>query len=189
MSWMNSDGLYVKFGAEEAAHARGGEYGALDNGRHVIEFIIDWKDALSATNTILGNTATTAYPQTGSMGVLIPEGFIPEFLEVTPVVAFTSSGTIGSATLLIGSKKLSDRSTEYDHDGLATSSFAASVLDATAEGPTVIKVGTTGAGDDYGIAFTENAVITVSNSAHGSHPYTAGVAKCRLVGRFGLATV
>jgi hypothetical protein len=186
---MNSDGLHVKFGAEEAAHGRGGEFAALDNGRHVIEFTIDWKDALSATNAILGSAATVAYPQTGSKGVVIPEGFIPEFLEVTPVVAFTSSGTIGSATLVIGSKKLSDRSTEFDHDGLATTSFAASVLDATAEGPTVIKVGTTGAGDDYGVAYTENVVISCSNSQHGSHPYTAGVAKCRLVGRFGLATV
>ena len=189
MSWMNPDGLYVKFGTEEAAHSRGGEFAALDKGRHVIEFIIDWKDVLSATAAVLGSVATVAYPQTGTVGIIVPEGFIPEVLEVLPVVAFTSSGTIGSSTLVIGTKKLSDRSTELDHDGLTTTSFVASVLDATAEGPTLVKVGTTGAGDDYGVAMTENGVISVSNSAHASHPYTAGVAKCRLIGRFGLATV
>ena len=189
MSWTNSDGLYVKFGTEESANARGGEWAHMDQGRHLIHFTIDWKDVQSATHSILGSVATTANPQTGSFGVLVPEGFIPEFLEVTPVVALTSSGAIGSADITIGTKKASDRSTEYDHDGLATTSFVCGVLDATAEGPTRIKVGTTGAGDDYGVAYTENAVITVANSGHASHPLTAGVLKCVLAGRYGLASV
>lgn len=183
--WTNSDGLTIKFGTEEAATSRGGHYGTDDQGRHVIEFLIDWKDVLSATPAVLGSVATVADPQTGSFGVVVPKGFIPEFLETTAVTAFTSSGTIGSATMVIGTKKASDRSTELDHDGFTTTSFVGGVFDATSEN-TLVKVGTTGAGDDYGVAMTENGVIAVSNSAHASHPYTAGRLKCRLVGRYGL---
>jgi len=184
MSWTNSDGLFVKFGKEEGAPGRGGEFGTPDMGRHVIEFTIDYRDAQSTTNTILG--ANTIGSGTGSIGVIVPEGFIPEVLEILATTAFTSSGTIGTSTLVIGTKKDSDRSTELDHDGLTTTSFVCSVLDATAEGPTLVKVGTTGAGDDYGVAFTESGVICVANSQHASHPLTAGVARCRLIGRYGL---
>lgn len=189
MSWMNSDGLFVKFGTEEAAVARGGEYAYPYLGQHIIDFIIDWKDCLSATAAVLGSVATVAQPLTGTFGVLVPEGFIPEALFIKAVTAFTSSGTIGSSTLVIGTIKASDRTTEYDFDDFTTSSFVAGVLDATSEGPTTenaVRVGTTGAGDGYGVAYTENAVICVANSAHASHPYTAGVAHCRLVGRYGL---
>ena len=185
MVWQNNDGLTVKFGTEEAATSRGGHYSQDDQGRHVIEFTVDWKDLLSATPAILGSVATVADPRTGSFGVVVPKGFIPEFMETTAAVAFTSSGTIGSATLLIGTKKASDRSTELDHDGFTTASFVGGVFDATNEN-TLVKVGTTGAGDDYGVAMTEAGVIVVSNSAHASHPYTAGKMLCRLVGRYGL---
>lgn len=188
MSWENSDGLFVKFGAEEAAVQRGAEYAFPDQGRHVIEFTIDWKDAQSTTNKILGDVATTAYPQTGSFGVYIPKGFIPEFLETTALVAFTSSGTIGTSTMVIGTIKASDRVTELDYDIFTTTGFVGSVFDATSEN-VLVKVGTTGAGVAYGVAATENGLVCVANSQHASHPYTAGVLKCRLVGRFGLASV
>lgn len=188
MSWHNSDGLFIKVGKEEGASGRGGEYGTPDQGRHVIDFTIDWKDVLSATASVLGSVATVANAQTGSFGVFIPAGFVPEQLEITTLVAFTSSGTIGSSTLVIGTKKASDRSTDLNADAFTTTSFVAGVLDAANE-TTLIKSGATGVGDQFGIAVTENAVISVANSAHASHPYTAGVAKCRLIGRFGLASV
>lgn len=188
MSWTNSDGLYVKFGTEEAASQRGAEHGIPDQGRHVIEFTIDWKDCLSATAAILGSVATVANPQTGSFGVLVPAGFIPEFMETTATTAWTSSGTIGTADLEIGLKKASDRSTALNADAFTTTSFVGSVFDATNEN-VLVKVGATGAGDQYGIAVTENGLITVRNSGHASHPYTAGVLKCRLVGRYGLNSV
>lgn len=188
MSWTNSDGLYVRFGSEEAAIARGGEFKTTDQGRHVIEFTIDWKDCLSATAAILGSVATVAAPQTGTFGVLVPAGFVPEFMETVTAVAWTSSGTIGSADLEIGLKKASDRSTVYDADAFTTTSFVGSVFDAANE-TTIIKSGATGIGSAFGIALTENALVTVRNSAHASHPYTAGVLKCRLVGRYSLAGV
>lgn len=187
MTWINSDGLFVKFAKEESATSRGGEFAATDLGRHVIDFTIDWKDAQSTSNLALGSVATVACPQTGSR-VRIPTGFIPEVLEILPTTAFTSSGTIGSSTMVIGYLKASDE-TALDVDILTTTSFVGGVFDAVSEGPTLVKVGTTGAGAGYGVANTENAVICVANSAHASHPYTAGVMKCRLIGRFGLNSV
>lgn len=186
MTWTNSDGLFVKFAKEESASARGGEYAATDQGRHVIDFTIDWKDVQSTSNVALGSVATVANAQTGSR-VRIPAGFIPEFLETTAVVAFTSGGTIGTSTMVIGTLKASDE-TAYDVDGLTNTSFVGSLFDATNE-KTLTQVAATGAGDDYGVAYTENVVICVANSQHASHPYSAGVLKCRLVGRFGLASV
>jgi hypothetical protein len=185
MVWQNGDGLTVKFGTEEAATARGGHYSEGDQGRHVIEFLIDWKDLLSATAAILGSVATVADPATGSIGVVVPKGFIPEFMETTAVTAFTSSGTIGSATMEIGLIKASDRTTALNADAFTTTGFVGGVWDATNEN-VLVKVGTTGAGDQYGIALTEAGLIAVRNSAHGSHPLTAGRLKCRLVGRYGL---
>lgn len=188
MSWLNSDGLFVKIGIEEGVSGRGGEYATPDQGRHVIEFTIDWKDCLSATAALLGSVATTANPVVGTFGVLVPEGFIPEEMETTAVVAWTSSGTIGTADLEIGLKKASDRSTVYDADAFTTTSFVGGVFDAADE-KVIVKIGATGVGSAYGIALTENALVTVRNSGHASHPYTAGVLKCRLIGRFGLASV
>jgi hypothetical protein len=186
MSWMNGDGLFVKYGREEAAVARGGEYGTPDMGRHVIEFIVDYRDAQSTSSVIIGANAT-AYA-TGTPGVLIPAGFIPEELVLTATTAFTSSGTIGTSTLVLGSVKASDRSTAYDVDGLTTTSFVLGVLDATSE-DVIVNVGTTGAGDDFGVAYTEAVYICAANSQHASHPLTAGVARCRLIGRYGLSVV
>jgi hypothetical protein len=188
MAWTNSDTLYVKFGNEESASARGGEYATTDQGRHVIEFTIDWKDVQSTSAVILGGVATVANPQIGSYGVQIPEGFIPEQMETTALVAFTSSGTIGTSTMVIGTVKASDRTTALNLDAFTTTAFVGSVFDATNEN-VVVKTGVTGVGDGYGIASTENGLVVVANSQHASHPYTAGVLKCRLIGRFGLASV
>lgn len=186
MAWINNDALRVKFGTEEAASARGGQHALTDQGRHVIEFTIDWRDLLSATATILGGTATTANPLAGSR-VFIPKGFIPEQMETTALVAFTSSGTIGTSTMVIGTNKQSDE-TALNNDAFTATTFVGGVFDAVNEN-VVVKTGVTGAGDGYGIATTENSVVSVANSQHGAHPFTAGVLKCRLIGRYGLASV
>lgn len=173
--WTNSDGLVVKFGSDEGDPVKGGEvqnFGDL----HVTQFDIDYTDALSATAAVLGSASAT---NDGAYGVMIPKGARIKGLEVSVITAFTSSGTIGSSTMVIGMKKWSDLSTELDHDGLTTTSFVAGVLDAAGE-ITYVKPGVTGAGDDYGTSLAEAGVICVANSAHASHPYTAGKARCRL---------
>jgi len=172
--WTNADGLVVKFDRSMGAKTKGG---AVSIGaKHQIDFTIDYTDVLSATPAILGGS-------TEVFGIVVPEGFIPEALEVIATNAFTSSGTIGSATLVIGTKKASDRSTELDHDDFTTASFVAGVLDGEGE-RTYVVPGVTGAGDAWGVPYAENGVIVVSNSAHATHPYTAGKAVCRLYGYY-----
>lgn len=178
--WMNADGLAVKFAGDLGDTNKGGTY-AIDGNRHVCEFIIDYTDLLSATAAVLGSVAAT---EDGAFGVVIPKGANIEEIQTIALTAFTSSGTIGSATLEIGLKKASDRSTAYDADGLTTTAFVGSVFDATMEN-TVIRVGSTGAGSAIGVPLTENAIIAVRNSAHATHPYTAGKLKVRVMYSFG----
>ena len=174
-TWMNSDGLFVKFGSAEADTIKGG-HRQLDDGRHVCEFIVDYTDALSATSAVLGSASAS---NDGSFGVTMPEGARIEAVEVIAEAAFTSSGTIGSATLEMGLKKASDRSTALDEDAFTTTSFVAGVLDAVGE-RTYVVPGVTGAGSGIGTTLTENGVVCLRNSAHASHPYTAGKARVRV---------
>lgn len=181
MTWYNSDGLFVKFGVEEAAVARGGEKQRLD-GVHEYTFEIDWKDVLSASTAVLGTVGTAALPRTGSYGVMIPKGLKILEVETIAVSAFTSSGTIGSSTMVIGLIR-EDFSTELDYDGLTTSSFVGSVFDGLGETVNV-RLGTTGAGALIGTTLAYDGIVTVSNSAHASHPYTAGRLRVTVKGIF-----
>lgn len=170
MGWMNDDGLYVRFGTEQAADAAGGEVNTWDE--HTVEFDITSDDAQSATASILG--------ETGAFGVVVPDGARVKAVVVDVLTAFTSSGTIGSATLVLGLKKASDRSTELDHDGLLTSAFTGTNLDAVGEHSEVFA-GDTGAGALLGTTLTENGVIVVANSTHGTNPFTAGRARVKVI--------
>lgn len=172
--WVNDDGLAVKFDRDKAAKPAGGAISKSD--KHLIEFEIDYAEVLTATPTILD-------PDAGSYGVMVPEGLRIEAVEIIAETAFTSSGTIGSSTLLIGLKKWSDRTTELDHDGFTTALFVAGVLDAAGE-RTYVVPGVTGAGALIGTTISENGIIVVSNSAHATHPYTAGKALVRIFGYY-----
>jgi hypothetical protein len=114
---------------------------------------------------------------------VLPEGLRIEEVEVFTQTAFTSSGTIGSATFVLGLKQRADRSTELDHDGLLTASFVGSSIDAAGE-KTVVRVGSTGAGALIGTTLSQDGVIVIANTQHGSHPYTAGKAVVRIRGYY-----
>lgn len=177
MSWQNSDGLYVKFGLEESKVAQGGEVNKFSD-IHEYVVTVDYSEMLSATYAIIDGGSAV-----GPQGVVIPEGLRITEVEVFAQSAFTSSGTIGSATFSIGLKKRSDRSTELDHDGLLTASFVGSSIDAQGE-TSVIRIGSTGVGALVGTTLTEDGVIVGANTAHGSHPYTAGKAIVKIRGYF-----
>ena len=174
MSWMNADGLYVKMAKEEADVAPGGQIN-FPNGSHAIEFEVSWSDLLSATDSILGSVGSA-----GTNGVIVPKGARIEAVEVLVKTAFTSSGTIGSSTMLLGLIKTEDRTTELDYNGFLTASFVGSRLDAAGE-RTYVEVGSTGAGALIGTTTAEEGVVSVSNSQHSSHPYTAGLARVRII--------
>lgn len=169
--WTNSDGLVVKFGQSEADPLKGGLLPSAD-GIYKTQFTVDYTDALSATYSVLGSASGTT---DGALGIQIPEGARIKAIEVVVQTAFTSSGTIGSATLGLGLKKWSDLSTELDHDGFLTASFVGSALDAVGE-RSYVTPGSTGAGALIGTTLSEDGVIALANTAHASHPYTAGKA-------------
>jgi hypothetical protein len=169
--WKNNDGLLVRFGIDEADLARGGEVKTF--GQEIKNvFSVRSTDLLSATNSILGSAVASS---DGSLGVLVPKGLRILAAEVVVKTAFTSSGTIGSSTMLLGLIKAVDRTTELDFDGFLTAAFVGSKLDAVGE-RNFQEVGTTGSGALIGTTLAENGYISVSNSQHATHPYTAGEA-------------
>lgn len=181
MPWINADGLYIKYGQEEAAIARGGQDANAD-GNYLHEFIIDWRDSLSATAQILGDVA--ANDIVGSYGVMLPRGLFVEEVETIVESAFTSSGTIASATLVLGGIR-DDRTTAFAANGLFTTAATAAILGmATAGSKVVTRVGSTGAGAWIGTVLANDALIQVANSAHASHPFTAGRLRVRVKGYF-----
>lgn len=171
--WVNSDGLAVKFGQDEADRALGGDIRTV-NDIHVTQFDVSWSDLLSATYSVLGSVTSD-----GSGGITIPKNARIKAIEVLTTTAFTSSGTVASSTLGLGLKKASDLSTELDHDGFLTASFVGNRLDAVGE-RTYVEIGSTGVGALVGTTISENGVICVANTAHASHPYTAGTARIRV---------
>jgi hypothetical protein len=177
MVWTNDDGLRVKFGREEAMKNPSGTIQSYDNATR-IEFKVKKEDVQSATKSVL-NSVTAA----GAQGVVLPKGLFIQSVDVIVTEAFTSSGTIGSSTLQIGLIKASDYSTDYDADGITTTSFVGSVLDAAGE-TTTIKIGATGCGSAIGTTLTEDVVVSVLNSQHASHPFTDGTAKVVVNGYF-----
>jgi hypothetical protein len=171
-TWTNSDGLYIRYGDDEAEVAKGGQY-STDGSLHEVEVQLAFTDFDSATYALPHST--------DSFGVVIPKGARIEEIETVVTAAFTSSGTIGSSTLGIGLKKASDRSTELDHDGFTTASATGTVLGlATVGTKTITRVGSTGAGALLGTTLAENGVLVLANTAHASHPHTAGAIRIRI---------
>lgn len=174
MTWHNADGLLVKFGTEEAVVARGGElpWGGDDR---IITFELDWEDALSATDTIIGAASSV---DAGSPGILIPAGWTVWKTEMITSEAWTSSGTIGSSTLTLGLIR-QDRSTTYDVDGFWTTSHVAGTWNSIGEVET-LTLGGTGVGVLLGTELANSGYLVCANSAHASHPYTAGRSTVKL---------
>ena len=174
MVWINSDGLAVRFGKEQGKLVAGGDI--VTDERHKVVFDIDWTDVLSATPSILGSVG-----QPGVLGVEIPKNVRILSIEIQAKNAFTSSGTIGTSTLLIGLIKKSDLVTELDFDGFTTASFVGSRLDAI-NVRTLVEVGATGVGAfiSGGATLSAAGYVCVSNSQHGSHPFTAGKASVKI---------
>ena len=172
MPWTNSDGLTVKFGIEEAALARGGDLPAETD--HVLEVNVLWTDALSASSAVVGGTSNN--------GTLIPRGAVVRQIETFVVTPFTSSGTVASSTLVLGTHGADD-GLVIDADDFTTIAFVGTYFDGAGEGQ-IIKPGVTGAGDIYGVQLAENALLCASNSAHASHPFTGGELRVRIIYTF-----
>lgn len=159
MGWYNSDGLYVKFGTEEATVGAAGEY-RTPGPQRMVELVIP------------DMTAVTATPVIQDYNVVIPKNARIEKVEVIVTTLCTDAG--GNSVLNVGLKK-TDNATELDYEAFVKA-MALSVLNVAGE-TTVLTAGATYAGDLIGTTLSENGYITVDYT---TEAYTAGAIKVRI---------
>lgn len=152
-TWLNSDGLYLRFGTDEDTNTvTAGEFNVVGENR-VTEIVFDYADlAATGTATILANT------------VAIPAGARIEKANLYVETAFASAG---SATLTIGTID-QDRSTVIDADGID----AAIAVAALTAGATIACDGA-----QVGTTLANTALITATE---GTAAFTAGKGVLRI---------
>lgn len=158
MTWVNDDGLVVKFGTEEGDPGAGGAVRTA-GGIHMVE--------LAVTGTAVASTAGTLLDE----HTLIPANARIEKVEVQVGTAFTSGG---SATLNVGLVR-QDQTTEIDNDGLVAA-LALTSIDADGDKVELVQ-GSTGHGALVGTVLTNSGLVSIN---YGTAAYTAGDAKVRI---------
>jgi hypothetical protein len=157
MGWYNSDGLYVKFGAEEGTSGRAGEY-EWDGPQRFVELVVD--------GTTIGSGDVIS-----DYNVVIPKGARIERVAVQVKDAFTSAG---SATLNVGGYKTDNSAVD------ATGGFVAATALTTinADGKFLdLTVGATSAGTYIGTTLARNVYLSTK---YATAAFTAGKAYVRI---------
>ena len=158
MAWTNSDGLYIKFGTEEATVGTAGEHSVMIGPEHISEVVI--------TLTGLGTSAAILDQHT-----LLPAGARITKVKIINEVLATSGG---SATLNLGLQR-QDRSTELDYDGLLA---AAPLADYNAAGETKeYVIGVTGVGALVGTTLSYAGYLTAD---YDTAAFTAGKVRAQI---------
>lgn len=153
-TWTNSDGLFIRFGADEATLTTAGEYGTVAEGLHVTECKLILDDDFPSASTVQANTS------------VIPSGATIHKVVVISEIAATSGG---SATLNVGLNRL-DRTTAIDADGLVEDLALASI-NANGETTTLLTgaapsgalIGTTLSNPGIFVADYDTAAFTGEN--------------------------
>lgn len=158
-TWMNNDGLYIKYGPDEATAGKAGQFADGVAGQLVIEANI--------TLTSLGTSAAIV-----DDNVFVPAGYMVTRVQLQTTTAATSGG---SATLNIGLIRR-DRSTELDYDGLIAAA-ALATFNAVGEVVEVNTAGQTGVGALVGTVLANSGYITAD---YDTAAFTAGVVKVRI---------
>lgn len=153
-TWLNNDGLYIRYGTDEGVSTTAGTYPSMVAGQHVTEVKIPAMTALTTTDTILANST------------IIPAGAIISKVEVIAETACTSGG---AAILDVGLVRL-DRTTEYDYDGLVAA-LALTSIDADGDVVSLIQ-GSTSHGALVGTKLAYAGLVTASEGD--ANAYTAG---------------
>lgn len=164
MTWTNSDGLYIKFGQEEAVVTAGGEVQPFGD-QLVISFNLDHTDITTTAASILMDN------------VVIPVGFQLQKIELTVEEAFDSAGD--AFVMNMGTIDL-DRSSNGSGATLINTEVQADI-DAIGDivTYTLATAGASGAGSLVGTVFSTAKLITVD---YDTAAPTAGHAKVRLFG-------
>lgn len=162
MAWHNNDGLYIKYGTEEAQVGTTGSYEDFVGGALVVEAVFDLKNLSTSAQTILDDNVKFA------------SGWRVSKVVIETVTAATSGG---SSTLDIGLIQ-GDRSTELDYDGFAAA-VAKTAIDAAGE-TTTLTVGATGAGALLGTTLGATAKGAMLVAKAGTAVFTAGRLKVQV---------
>lgn len=113
-TWTNSDGLFIKFNADEAKEPLGGQV-VTAGSRQTLEFVVNASDFNAFANTIVADN------------VFIPSNAYIEAAEIYVETAFAGA----TGTLDVGFIR-KDRTTEIDYDGIdaavAVAALAAKAL-------------------------------------------------------------
>lgn len=161
-NWFNSDGLYVKFGTNEATPGVAGEYGFLADGNdHVIEVRLDLA-TLTASNVIVDQNV-----------------WLPDNARITKLEVITTEAATGGTNVDVGLVRF-DQTTEIDFDGLLVDFLTASM---STVGETIVlyqnttvPAATAGTGALVGTVLTNPGYITAAASG----TYTTGEVKLRI---------
>jgi hypothetical protein len=156
-SWLNSDGLYRKFGTSKATAGTAGEYHIYGQLREV-ELVIDLT-TLTQTETIQSDTV-----------------FLPVGARIQEVELRTETAGVTGTAIDVGLIKASDRTTEVDYDGLLAAAPIA-IFNSTGERTiftaiTTVPASATGTGALIGTTLAYNSHISASMTDATS--FTAG---------------
>lgn len=158
-NWHNEDGLYIRYGTEEAEIGKGGEY-RTDGQFRVVEVVFNLS-SLSETETVLDRN------------IILPQDVV---LYKVEVIADSASAT--GVAVDVGVVRLDNDATEIDYDGILAAYPAASM---SAVGETnVLTNGSSNAGALVGtlISATYPSYITASRTT--STAFTAGRLRVKL---------
>lgn len=167
-TWLNDDGLYIKYGIDEGkSDTKAGVFAGTVGNEHVAEFEIDLTK-LTATETILNDA------------IRIPHGCTIARVEVVTVVAAATGTAIDVGFIE------SDRSTELDYDGILAA-FATATMNAVGEITLLQEVATLPASITTGGALigqdvdaSDNKAVYVSASRTDATAFTAGKIRLRI---------
>lgn len=158
-TWLNNDGLYIKYGTTEGATSKGGQI--LDAGPYrIVEIPISYTDVASASQTIIHDT------------IVIPKYARVDFVDFVTTTAWDSAAD--NFVFNVGLVK-TDRSTAYDVDAFIAALPQAS-MDPAGDFQR-IDVNHTYKGSSLGTTMTENAYIAVD---YDTGAPTAGAGKLRI---------
>ena len=178
MAWQNNDGLYVTFGTEKAQPTQGGRVLIADGVTKVIEVDVDYTD-LAASYAFVGSASGSSIS-----GIVVPKGAIVEKLELVVTEAFTVSGGTADSVVFsfgLGKRDAAGAIAAVDYDEYTTTSFTGAQLSLEQVGNVVtVDPESTGAGDGYGVATTENALLVAANTTQATNVLDAGSLKLRL---------
>lgn len=156
-TWMNSDGLYLKTGTEEAVLSKAGEF-RQSGPDHVTEVTIFDMTTLGSATAIIDDAT-----------------FIPKGARINEVTLITDTVVTGSSSALNVGLTRFDRTTAIDADGLLAA-IALTSMDAAGE-TTTYRVGVSGVGALVGTTLTNAGYICAD---YDTAVFTAGKVRIRV---------